>query len=246
MLWQQVKRAIVIARKDIHVYYSKGPVIVFGILLPVFLFLSFSIGRQLTAGFMVPGLVGMILFFTATAISPVVMPWEGQAKTLERLVSCPVRAETIIMGDILASFAFGTVISLVPIAIGLVLGVTVSAPVLFALAVLLAALCFATLGNLFSVPPTNLPATVNMIAATVRFPVVFISGIFIPLSDLPAWGQAVAYISPLTYFTDIARTLVQGQGQLPLIVDFAALAAFTAVLLSLTMMLHHRTMPRRI
>lgn len=63
-------------------------------------------------------------------------------------------------------------------------------------------------------PPTNLPATVNMIAAAIRFPVVFISGTFTPLDELPSWGRAIAYISPLTYFTDIARQCTQGRGHL--------------------------------
>ena len=123
---------------------------------------------------------------------------------------------------------------------------TVSSPVIFALAVILAALCFASLGNVFSIPPTNLPATVNMIASVVKFPVVFISGIFIPLDELPAWGQAIAYISPLTYFTDIARHSIQGQGHLPVFVDLLALLGFTALFLAVAMRLHRRTMPERI
>src|SRR4030067_53506 len=118
LLWQQMRRSLVIARKDVRIYYSKGPVIIFGVLFPIFLFLSFTIGRHLTADFIIPGLLGMILFFMATSISPVVMPWEAQARTLERLMSCPVKLETIIVGDILASFAFGTAISLVPVIIG--------------------------------------------------------------------------------------------------------------------------------
>jgi ABC-2 type transport system permease protein len=150
------------------------------------------------------------------------------------------------MGDVFASFAFGTAISLVPIIIGLALGITVSSPVLFALAVILAALCFASLGNVFSIPPTNIPATVNMIAAAVRFPVIFISGIFIPLDQLPTWGQAISYISPLTYFTDIARSCIQGRGHLPLALDFTVLIAFTALFLVVAMKMHQRTMPRRI
>jgi ABC-2 type transport system permease protein len=246
LVWQQLRRSLTIARKDIRIYYSKGPVIIFGVLFPVFLFLSFIIGRHMSVDFMIPGLLGMILFFTATSISPIVVPWETQARTLERLMSCPVRLETIIIGDILASFAFGTAISLVPIIIGIALGVTVSSPVIFALAVILAALCFASLGNVFSIPPTNLPATVNMIASVVKFPMVFISGIFIPLDELPAWGQAIAYISPLTYFTDIARSCIQGRGHLPLAVDFAVLMAFTVLFLLVAMKLHQRTMPRRI
>ena len=243
---EQMRRSLVIARKDIRIYYSKGPVIIFGVLFPVFLFLSFTIGRDLSVDFMIPGLVGMILFFTATSISPIVVPWEAQARTLERLMSCPVRIKTIIVGDILASFAFGVGISLVTIMLGLFLGVTISSPFIFAIAVILAAFCFASLGTVFSIPPTNLPATVNMIAAVVKFPVVFISGVFIPLDQLPAWGQAVAYISPLTYFTDIARTSIQGQGHLPVVVDLLVLLAFTALFLVVAMKLHQRTMPRRI
>jgi ABC-2 type transport system permease protein len=232
LVWQQLRRSLTIARKDIRIYYSKGPVIIFGVLFPVFLFLSFTIGRHMSVDFMIPGLLGMILFFTATSISPIVVPWEAQARTLERLMSCPIRFETIIAGNIFASFAFGTAISLVPIIIGIALGVTVSSPVIFALAVILAALCFASLGSVFSIPPTNLPATVNMIASVVKFPV--------------AWGQAIAYISPLAYFTDIARSCIQGRGHLPLAVDFAVLIAFTALFLLVAMKMHQRTMPRRI
>jgi len=245
-VWQQVQRALVIARKDIRIYYSKGPVVIFGVLFPIFLFLSFTIGRQFSIDFMIPGLLGMILFFTATSISPIVVPWEAQSRTLERLMSCPIRLETIIMGDVLASFAFGIGISLVPIILGLFLGVTISGVLVFSLAITLASLCFASLGNVFSIPPTNLPATVNMIASVVKFPVVFISGIFIPLDQLPVWGQTIAYISPLTYFTDIARNCIQGQGHLPLGLDFAVLISFTAVFLIVAMKMHQRTMPRRI
>jgi len=244
--WQQARRSLVIARKDIRIYYSKGPVIIFGILFPVFLFLSFTIGRHMTLGFMIPGLLGMILFFTATSISPIVVPWEAQARTLERLMSCPVRLEAIILGDVLASFTFGLGISLVTIILGLFLGVVVSSPVIFAVAIILAALCFASLGNVFSIPPTNMPSTVNMIAAVVKFPVVFISGVFIPLDQLPVWGRAIAYISPLTYFTDIASNCIQGQGHLPMVVDLLALLGFTALFLAVAMKMHQKTMPKRI
>lgn len=245
-IMDQVLRACVIAAKSLRIFYLKGPVVIFGLLFPAFLFLSFAIGRAMTVGSMLPGLLGIILFFTATSISPVVVPWEGQARTLERLMSCPVRAETIIVGDVIASFIFGIAISLVPIIIGLVLGVTVTSPVLLAFAVLLAALCFASLGNLFSIPPVNTPSTVNMIAAAVRFPVIFISGVFIPLDQLPTWAQVVSYVSPLTYFVDIARTCMQGTKHLAPALDLGILALFTGLFLLVAMRMHRGTMPRRI
>ena len=118
--------------------------------------------------------------------------------------------------------------------------------VVFAVAVALAAFCFAALGNVFSIPPTNSPATANMIASAIRFPVVFISGVFISLDELPTWAQGIAFISPLTYFTDIARHSMQGEGHLPVYVDLLALLAFTVLFLAIALTLHQRTMPRRI
>lgn len=245
-LFQQGKRALVIARKDVRVYYSKGPVVIFGILFPVFLFLAFVVGRDLTIDFMMPGLLGIILFFTATAISPAVAPWETQARTLERLMSCPVTIPTIVLGDILASFAFGLAISLVPIVVGLAIGVSLHNPIVLALALVLAALCLSSLGLLLSAAPTSMPSTVMMLSALVKFPIVFISGIFIPLEQLPTWGRVVSYMSPLTYFTDIARQCIHGQSFLPISISFAVLAGFTALFLVLVMRLHQRTMPKRV
>ncbi|RLC70419.1 MAG: ABC transporter permease [Chloroflexi bacterium] len=236
-----------IAKKDIRIYYSKGPVVIFGILFPVFLFLAFFIGRDLPLDFMLPGLLGMVVFFTATAISPAVAPWEAQARTLERLMSCPVTFSAIILGDIVGSFAFGATISLILVVISLAIGVIAlgQLPVLI-MAVLLAAFCFSSLGLIFSAAPTSLPSTTMMVSSMVKFPLVFISGIFIPLSDLPVWGQAIAYVSPLTYFTDIARHCIQNAGHLALGVDFLAMVAFTALFLLLAMKLHQKTMPKRI
>jgi ABC-2 type transport system permease protein len=245
-LYSQARRSWAIAVKDIRVYYSKGPVIIFGILFPVFLFISFAVGRNLTFEFLMPGLLGMVLFFTATSISPAVAPWETQARTLERLISSPLTIHTIILGDILASFLFGVLISIIPLAIGIIFGVKINLPVLLILSIILAALCFSSMGLIFSSAPTSMPSTIMMLSAMVKFPVVFISGIFIPLEQLPGWGRTVSYISPLTYFSDIARHCIQKQGYLDIKIDLLMLIAFTVLFLLLAMKLHKKTMPKRI
>ena len=245
-LFVQLKRAFVIARKDIRIYYSKGPVVIIGLLLPVFLFLSFSIGRNLSLETLMPGLIGMTVFFTAASMSPIITPFESQGRTLERLMVAPVSFTTIVFGDILSSFLFGLGISLLPVIIGIALGIRIGYPLIFGIALVVGALCFAALGNMFSVPPTSLPATSNMLSSSVKFPLTFISGIFIPLEEMPAWGRIISYISPLTYFTDIARHSIQGEGFIPLPVDLAMLFVFAAAFLILTMKLNEKTMPRRI
>lgn len=150
----QVRRAWAIARKDIRIYYYKGPVLIFGVFMPVFLFLAFFLGgRHLPLAFLLPGLVGMTLFFTSTAVSPAIFPWEGQARTLERLTACPITIEAIVLGDMIASILFGLGVTMVTILIGLGLGLVLQHGIVLGFAMLLAACCFSAFGMLLAVPP---------------------------------------------------------------------------------------------
>jgi ABC-2 type transport system permease protein len=45
-MMKSLRKCWAIAKKDIRIYYLKGPVLIFGILFPTFLFLAFVIGRN--------------------------------------------------------------------------------------------------------------------------------------------------------------------------------------------------------
>lgn len=243
---EQVRRAWAIAKKDIRIYYIKGPVLIFGVFMPLFMFLAFLMGtRQLPLSFLISGLVGMTLFFTATAVSPAIFPWEGQAKTLERLASCPVTVEAIVFGDMIASTLFGIGITIVTVFIGLALGLSLLHGITLLVAILLAACCFSAIGMLLAVPPTNVPSNIMMLSSLIKFPLIFISGIFVPLEQMPFWGLVLAVFSPLTYFTDLVRYSFNGDNFFPVWIDIAALAVFTVVFTVGTMYLHKKTMPKR-
>jgi ABC-2 type transport system permease protein len=245
--WQQFKRSLAIVKKNIRIYYSKGPVITFGLLIPFFLFLSFYIGRNMTAEALIPGLLGITVFFTASSVGPAIVPWEARSKTLERLVSCPVSIWTIFIGDMLSSFIFGAIVSVFPVIIGLLVGVEIASPLLLGLGITLGAFCFASLGVLLSAyPPTDVPATIMMLSSLIKFPLVFISGIFIPIQELPDWGRIVASFSPLTYFADLARNSMQGYSYFPYWLDLAAVLIFAIVFLVSAVKLHERTIQKRL
>lgn len=243
---QQLRRSFAIAKKDLRAYYSKGPVVIFGILMPAFFFLAFSIGREMPMEFLMPGMLGVTVFFAASAVSPVVAPWETQARTLERLASCPVAVWTILFGDVLASFIFGVAISIVPVAIGLVTGVSIVYPFILMLGIILAAFCFSSLALIFSFPATSSPATIMMLSSLVKFPLIFISGIFIPLDELPSWGRGIASVSPLTYFTDLARYCVGETSHYAGSMNLLILLAFTITFFVVAVKLHQRTLPKRL
>jgi len=246
IFWEQLKRSFAIAKKDIRIYYSKGPVVVFGLIFPLFLFLAFTIGRSLSAKELFPGLIGMAVFFTATSVGPAILPWETRSKTLERLVCSPVSTWAIFFGDILASFIFGIFVSLVPLGVALIIGVEIVDLLALSLGMILATLCFASLSVLLSVyPPTDIPATVMMLSSLIKFPLVFISGVFVPIEQMPEWAKIAASASPLTYFTDLARYAINGISYYSVPVDLAVLTAFTLVFLISSVKLHEKFLPQR-
>jgi len=247
LYWEQFKRSLAIMKKNMRIYYSKGPVVIFGLITPFFLFLSFYIGRNMPAEALIPGLLGMTAFFTATSVGPAIVPWEARAKTLERLISSPISVWTIFLGDVLSSFLFGVVVSIFPVIVGLFIGVQIVNPWILGFGIILATFCFASFSILLSAyPPTDTPAGVMMLSSMIKFPLVFISGIFIPIEELPGWGKVVSSISPLTYFTDLARYSIQGNSYYTIALDFAVLVVSTIIFLVTAIKIHERTMQKRL
>ncbi|MDD3777753.1 MAG: ABC transporter permease [Actinomycetota bacterium] len=246
MAIEQLAKAWAICKKDIRIYFFKAPVLIFGVLLPIFLFLAFGLGRNISTHDLLPGLISMALFFTAAAVVPLIAPWETRTKTLERLVSSPVLISTIILGDILASFLFGLIITIIPIIVGLLIGISIQYVLVFILGIILASFCFSALGSLMSTAPSDTPANINMITTVVKFPLVFISGIFIPIQDMPAWSRVLSYLSPLTYFTDLTRFSINQENYFNIGIDFLVLILYSILFYLLAIKLHQRNIPRRI
>jgi ABC-2 type transport system permease protein len=205
--------ALVVMEKNVRIYYTKPPVFIFGLLFPLFLFY--------------PGFLAMTLFFTASSVGPIITPWEKRDRTYERLLSYPLTVESIILGDILAGALFGFGISLVILVTSLLIfSLPVVNPFLILAAFFLGTIAFATLGTLLASPASDTPATVMMLSTLVRLPLIFISGIFIPLADLGDAGQVIAHLSPLTYLVDLFQGAMNGAAVIGPVTDMAILLAF--------------------
>jgi ABC-2 type transport system permease protein len=248
VLFDQSKRSWAIAKKNLRIYYKKGPVIIFGLVMPLFLFLAYFMGRNTPIEHLFTGLVGMTIFFSSMSIGPAIVPFEARSRTLERLLSTPISIWALLMGDILASFLYGFLISFVPLAIGIIIGVNISNFLVLILAMVLAAFCFSAFSVLLSAyPPTDIPSTVMMISNLVKFPLVFISGVFIPIWEMEEWGRIAASFSPLTYFTDLVNySTNQGFSYYSVLVDFVILAGFTVLFLVLAVKIHERSLSKRL
>jgi ABC-2 type transport system permease protein len=211
---------LVITGKNMRLYYTKPPVLMFGLLFPLFMFFAFFVGRNLDPAAFFPAFLGMMLFFTASSVGPLITPWEKREKTYERLLSYPVTQDSIILGDVTAGAVFGLGISLlVWIASTLFVAVPVNNPGLFALAFLLGTLSCAALGALLAAPASDSPPNVMIFSNLIRFPLIFISGIFVPLTQMQGLALTLAYCSPLTYLVDLFNAAMTGRSAFSPLVD---------------------------
>jgi ABC-2 type transport system permease protein len=68
------------------------------------------------------------------------------------------------------------------------------------------------------------------LANFIRFPMMFLGGVFVPVDSLPAGLQIVARVLPLTYAVEVIRIALTGFSFNSGLADLAVLAGFTAVL----------------
>jgi len=227
-LRRQLHGSLVILKKNVRLYYLKPPVLIFGVLFPVFFFLAFKMGRPIAAENVVPGMVAMALWFTASAVGPLVTPWERSAKTYERLISTPVSLRAILAGDVMSGLVFGTCLSVVPVLLGLALtDASIASALILTAGIVLGALSFASLGVLLAAPPTSSPANIMLLSNLVRIPLLFVSGVFMPIGEMPVWVQWISPLSPLSYASALIRSAFGRSAFFPVWLSLLMLVLFS-------------------
>jgi ABC-2 type transport system permease protein len=63
----------------------------------------------------------------------------------------------------------------------------------------------------------------------VRLPLIFVSGVFIPLAQIPQIGQFITYLSPLTYGNDLIQAAFTGDTHFNPVIDIVMLLFFILV-----------------
>ena len=210
MRWGRLARELkvtwAIATKDMKIYYLRTPSLMFGILFPFSMFLSFVIGRNMPISQAIPILVAQTVFFAASTIGPVSIPMERRLQTFDRFLSAPVSLLTVLLGKTIAGFIYGVGISLIPIAMGLsFFDSQVTDLSALAIGMALSAFGFAAMGIMFASLPGQGPGEVMMPLNFVRIPLLFVSGVYVPVKDLPSWGQIASAASPLTHTIELIR-----------------------------------------
>ena len=183
---------------------------------------------MISAYFMIPGVIGMILFAITAILTATAVVRERERGTIEQLIVTPIRSWELVLGKvlpytILALFDTLEILFIghywfhVPIRSSLLLIVGISA--LFLLSGLGIGLFASTIAN----TQQEAMLTVWM----VLLPSIFLSGFFFPIDAMPAFLRMISYAIPLRYYLSIMRVLLlKGVGLGMITNDVIALTLF--------------------
>ncbi len=182
---------------------------------------------------LVPGLIAIILFQTATSLTALAIVKERERGTIEQLIVTPIRSWELVVAKIIPFIlvAFGNTVLIMALA-----------TILFHVPLRGSFILLFSMVGLFLLPTLGLGLLISTAARTqqqaqlmtmpIMLPAMMLAGVFFPISSLPVFLQFVGKLLPLTYFVFILRSvLVKGVGLEMIIPQVIALTLFAIVLL---------------
>jgi len=224
--------------KDMRSYYLKPPNISWGLLFPLvwitMFFIRSGLGME-NLPELLPGLVALSILFGTTSVLSVTVTFEKKGRSFERLLLAPVSLELLMLSKTSGAILFGTVNAFVPILVAMLLtdlsavnwSILVPATILIAIS--------STFLGLFIAVSVKEVFEAQTFSNFFRFPMIFLCGLFFPIEHLPVWLRPLSYVLPLTYGADVLHGSIHRSARMPLALDFGLLAAFCAVLFTVSL-----------
>ena len=181
-----------------------------------------------SAYFMIPGVIGMILFAITSILTATTIVRERERGTIEQLIVTPIRSWELVMGKLMPYVILSLFDTLMVLAIG---HLWFKVPVRGDLGLIIALsglLLLSGLGiGLFASTIANTQQEAMLTTWMTLLPSIFLSGFFFPLEAMPTVLRWVSYIIPLRYYLVIIRALLlKGVGASALQDEIIPLAIF--------------------
>ena len=189
----------------------------------------------ISAYYMIPGVIGMILFALTSILTATAIVRERERGTIEQLIVTPIRPWELVIGKILPYVILAFLNMVEVLALGhFWFGVPVRGSLLLILALsglfLLSSLGIGLLASTFA----DTQQEAMLVVWMTLLPAIFLSGFFFPLDAMPKVLQWVSLVLPLRYYLVIIRTLMlKGVGISALGSDIFALAVLGVGLIAI-------------
>jgi len=196
--------------------------------------------------FIAPGLMAMTVMMSVMTGLPAAISHEREVGTLDGMMVAPINRLAIIVGKTLAQTARGLLQGVLILALAVALfGVTIHGNILLIFALLfLGVFSFVGLGVVVTSFAKD-QETAMMVMMTLMFPMMFLSGVFFPIQQMPWYMQGISKFLPLTYLsTALRKVMVLGAGVSMITTELAVLIGFGIVMTTIAVPVFRRAMTR--
>jgi ABC-2 type transport system permease protein len=183
--------------------------------------------------FMIPGVIGMILFAITSILTATSVVRERERGTIEQLIVTPIRPWELVVGKVTPYVILALINTFEVLALG---HWWFGVPVRGSLTLIVATsglLLLSGLGiGLFASTMANTQQEAMLTVWMTLLPSIFLSGFFFPLEAMPAVLRWFSAIIPLRYYLVIIRSvMLKGSGLSSIWMETLALFAFGVVIL---------------
>jgi len=196
--------------------------------------------------FVAPGIIAMVVMMALMTGLPHAISYEKDMGTLDGMLAAPINRLSIILGKVMAQTVRGMIQGFIILFLAVVLfGVVIVGNILLVIfLILLTVFSFVGLGILITSFTEN-EETATMVMMTLMFPMMFLSGVFFPLQQMPWYMQGIAKFLPLTYATTALRkVMVLGADFSAVGTEVLILVAFGIVLLAVAVPMFKQAMSK--
>jgi ABC-2 type transport system permease protein len=215
--------------KDFRTYYLKPPNISWGLIFPLawtgMFFIKSGSGLESISSIL-PGVIALSILFGTTSLLAVTVTFEKKNRSFERLLLAPIPLELLMLAKTSGAILFGVVNAFVPIVMAAFLVDLGHVNwLVFIPAIVLISVASTFLGLFIAVAVSEV-FEAQTFSNFFRFPMIFLCGLFFPISALPVFLKPLAYALPLTYGADMLHGAIHGGNIMSFPLDLAILAAF--------------------
>jgi ABC-2 type transport system permease protein len=196
--------------------------------------------------FIAPGIMAMTVMMSVMTGLPAAISQEKEVGTLDGMMVAPINRLSIIIGKTLAQTARGLLQGvLILVLASLLFGVSIQGGILLVFGLLLLGVfSFVGLGVVLTSFAKD-QETAMMVMMTLMFPMMFLSGVFFPVQQMPWYMQDISKALPLTYAADALRkVMVLGAGIPEIATELTVLIAFGVIMIAIAVPVFKKAMTR--
>jgi ABC-2 type transport system permease protein len=196
--------------------------------------------------FIAPGIMAMTVMMSVMTGLPVAISQEKEIGTMDGMMVAPINRLSILLGKTIAQTARGLIQGVIILALAVgIFGVAIQGSILLVFALLLLGVfSFVGLGIVIT-SFTKDQETAQMLMMTLMFPMMFLSGVFFPIQQMPWYMQDISKVLPLTYASQALRkVMVLGAGIPQISTELIILIGFGIVMIAIALPVFKRMMTR--